>query len=705
MVIPNKIAELEPIYFANEHDIDREVFLPIVEIASSISCMSGYFTSGALSELAISLSHFLAAKDSPIRFVIGPNLEKQDLEALKVALREDENILSLLFPGYELSEDNLRTRAVNALAYLVATGRLILKLGLQEQGFFHTKCWIFETEFGGIAIHGSVNATRSGLSVNTEQIGLSKEFENSEDTKVVGKIRDTFELLWNGAYKGVETIGVNNKTIDYLSKIHEKNRNIVDWPSYLNTKLLEEFRVVRVRETKSKLAIPKWLNYRTGEYAHQGEAVNSWLKKGKGILSIATGGGKTLTSLVAASNVNSIEEKLLIVVAVPTKALLNQWCDDVRSFSITPQNTYGSSKREVKRELKSQIRRLRHGTSHNEVIVLTHEALKSELIEILEEASESIPIMLIGDEVHNLGSIGFQAAARYCFKYLLGLSATHVRQFDEEGTEFLIKYFGDVVYDFPLEKAIGTCLVPYDYHVHKVQLDDKEQEHWSELTQKIRNLSYAAELDDGNSDKERWKLLCIKRRRVVESASGKIFRLAGILPYNKNEIQRSLFFCTDKNPSQLESLNELLSNRAINFHQVTQEETSSPKALIRIIRSFSSGELQVLTSKRVLDEGFNIPQTETAYFLASNTVKRHWVQRLGRVLRLSPSTQKVKAVVHDFIVIPQLDSGMIDKDLKSLLRNEFERMSFFSKLSSNGLESEGSIELMYELLSLLGENK
>ena len=453
------------------------------------------------------------------------------------------------------------------------------------------------------------------------------------------------------------------------------------------------------------MTIPKWLNYQTGEYAHQDEAVNAWMKKGKGILSIATGGGKTLTALVAASNVSSREEKLLIVIAVPTKALLNQWSDDVRSFSVIPQNTYGSSRREVKRVLKGQIRKLRHEVSHNEVVVLTHEALKSDLIVIMEEASMTMPIMLIGDEVHNLGSIGFQAEARDCFKYLMGLSATHVRQFDECGTEFLINYFGEVVYDFPLEKAIGRCLVPYDYHVHKVQLDDDEQEQWSDLTDKIRKLSYAAELDDGNSEKERWKLLCLQRRRIVEAASGKISRLVEILPKNKNEIQRTLFFCTDKNPEQLEALNELLSKRAVNFYQVTAKETSSPKTLTRIVQSFEAGEFQVLTSKRVLDEGFNIPQTETAYFLASNTVKRQWIQRLGRVLRLSPSTQKEKAVVHDFVVIPKLDSWGMDRDLKSLLRNEFERMSFFSKLSSNGLESDGSIELMSEILSMLERDK
>ena len=706
MIIPNTVTKLEPIYFANEHDIDQKVFLPVLQIASGVSCMSGYFTSGALSELASSLSHFLATKDSSMRFIVSPNLEEQDLVALKFALGAGKNIIPLLFPGYKLSEDDLRSRTINSLAYLVATGRLNMKLGLQEQGLFHTKCWMFETAYGGISIHGSVNATRSGLSTNTEQIAVSKEWESQADRKIVTKIREVFESLWSGKYKGVETIEVNRETIGFLSQIYENNRDTVDnWSMYLNTKILEQTRPKIIKEEKPELKIPSWLNFQTGKFSHQGKAVDAWLKKEKGIFSIATGGGKTLTALIAASRISHKEEKLLVVVAVPTKALLNQWSHDVQSFSLSPQNTYGSPKKVVRRNLKSQIRRLRIGASINEVVVMTHEALKSDLIDILEKASAEIPIMLIGDEVHNLGSIGFQAEAKQCFKYLLGLSATHIRQFDEVGTDFLINYFGDVAFDFPLEQAIGNCLVPYDYHVHKVQLNDREQDQWLELTEKIRKLNYAAELADGNPEKDRWKLLCLKRRRIAESATGKITHLAKILSSDKNTILRTLFFCTDKNPEQLKSLNKLLSKHAINFHQVTEKETSSSKELNRIIQSFSSGELQALTSKRVLDEGFNIPQIETAYFLASNTVKRQWVQRLGRVLRLSPSTKKEKAVVHDFVVVPQLNSGKVDRDLKSLLENELERIRFFSKLSSNGLEVEGSLILMDEIISLLEKRK
>ena len=47
----------------------------------------------------------------------------------------------------------------------------------------------------------------------------------------------------------------------------------------------------------------------------------------------------------------------------------------------------------------------------------------------------------------------------------------------------------------------------------------------------------------------------------------------------------------------------------------------------------ATGVLHALTAKRVLDEGLNVPQIDTAYILASTTVEKQWVQRRG----LSPA--------------------------------------------------------------------
>lgn len=533
------------------------------------------------------------------------------------------------------------------------------------------------------------------------KIAVNKSWESEGSNNVVDKISQTFQSIWEGNYDGLKTISLNKTTVDYLLNVYEKSDKI----NYFLMNDLEQCVTDEQPElqTPQTLQIPEWLNYTTGNFAHQKKAVDAWFENnGRGILAIATGGGKTLTALVIASFVANQEESLLLVIiTVPTIALLEQWADDVRNFGVEPLNFQNFPANQQGQQINQCVRRLRLGNTKCEVIIATHEGLKSErVITVLEKTAQNTSLMLIGDEVHNLGSIGFQSVAPNIFKYRLGLSATFVRQFDEVGTQFLLDYFGSVVCEFGLEDAIGVCLVPFDYHVHVVMLDEQEELEWGELTYEIRRLSYAAELADGASEKERWKILCLKRRRIVESAAGKVTVLASILPKQKHDVKRTLIFCTDKQPEQLNAVNDILNNRRINFHQITAEETSNKARLQKIIRAFDTDELQVLTSKRVLDEGFNIPQTETAFLLASNTVKRQWIQRLGRVLRQSPKTNKVKAVIHDFVVMPSHENGEIDLDLKGLIKGELSRVQFFDALCQNGLEKGGTADVIEQLLEL-----
>jgi superfamily II DNA or RNA helicase len=553
-------------------------------------------------------------------------------------------------------------------------------------------------------VHGSINATESAFSDNFEQVAVNRSWESDSSKKVVTKIDEMFEKIWSGTFESIKTVSLNKNTINYLHKVYES----LDHNQVTNVSLMNDLADIIMTEesvgtSPSSLKIPEWLNYTTGNFSHQEKAVNAWFENnGRGILSIATGGGKTLTALIAATLVANKEKSLLVVIAVPTIALINQWADDVKDFCIEPLNSQIYPKDQLGKVVNGCVRRLRFGASQCEVIIATHEGLKSDrFLKLLEKAETNTTLMLIGDEVHNLGSIGFQNAAPNIFRYRLGLSATFERQFDDDGTQFLLDYFGKVVFNFDLKDAIGVCLVPFNYYVHLVPLNENEEDEWSELTYEIKRLSYAVDLPDGANEKERWKTLCLKRRRIVESAEGKILALAKNLPDNKDNIKRTLIFCTDKYPEQLTSVNELLINRYVNFHQITAEETSNKKLLKTIINEFDLDNLQVLTSKRVLDEGFNIPQTETAYLLASNTVKRQWIQRLGRVLRTSKSTNKVKAIIHDFVVIPMCEDGKIDIDLKSLLRGELRRIQFFDSLSKNGLEKSGTAEIVEKLLELM----
>ena len=698
-----KIEDLEPIYFPRKTDIDKNLFYPVFQRATTCSVMMGYFTSGSLSELASSLTHFLRTDDAKIRMVVSPHLSKDDLAAVKGAIDKDKNLLPLLFPDFFLTEEGIKKNAKLALSYLIVSGKLELKIALMEDGLFHTKTWIFDTDCGRVAIHGSANSTHSGLKGNVEQLRVDRDCTYSDESrKAIDALQAYFDEIWSDQDPDVKTCELNKVSIDALEDFLEES-GPVDISK--RKKIITDLEGVIQGESimdKSSLKVPEWLKYDEGDFKHQGKAIRAWVKNDrKGVLSIATGGGKTLTSLTAATLTQSTCEALFLVVAVPNKVLLSQWRDEVGLFDVDPIVSLGMPFDEIVFEVKNALRKLSKRRSKCEVLVVTHELLKRErLARVIDKARKDVKTMLIGDEVHNLGSEGFKENAPACFDYLIGLSATVERQFDEEGTAFLFNYFGPIVFEFSVEDAIGNCLVPYEYHPHEVHLLEDELDDLKDLNFQIKKLGFASELSDGDPMKDKLEKLRLARRRIIESAVSKAYALKKVLP-KRSELKRALIFCTDKKPQQLEVVNEFLHSEGILFHQVTQEETKNKKKLAKIIESFSDDEIRVLTSKRVLDEGFNVPQTETAFILASSTVERQWVQRLGRVLRKSSKTGKTKAIIHDFIVMP--DDEASDSDMRSVIQGELNRVRYFSRLSMNGLTSQSSGEIVDKLVDLLGD--
>lgn len=700
MINKTNLDKLPPIFFPSEVDIDKELFHPITSSSKSLDCMVGYFSSGFLSELSNSISSYLRIETSkPMRFIVSPHLDKKDIIALKSAYRDKKDYFSILFPDYTLTNVEIRKHAVSALAFLIISKKIELRVALKREGMFHSKVWLFETDQGAIAVHGSANATAGGLVKNFEQLAIARSWMGKESEQVVNEFRQKFEEIWNGHSQDIEIIELNENTINTLAAVAK------DYSSYkLKHKEdlpLDIFDIESPKYNK-KLKIPPYLNYREGRYSHQGDAVDQWFGNNcKGIFSIATGGGKTYTSLICASLLQEQHEKLLVIIAVPTKALMNQWEGDVNEFGIQPINTNSYSRREIRNSIKTAIRNLRFNVTESEVLIVTHNALLSGSFAESEFDFSSVPTLLIVDEAHNIGSESSQKKFPSHFKNMLGLSATYERQYDAEGTEFLLKTFDKVVFEFGLDKAIGNCLVPYDYFAHFVPLTAEEEDNFLNLTYEIKKLAYAMH-DKESAAKKKLEILLLARRRIIENAANKLRVFESCLPLDSKKIQKTLIFCTDKAPEQLEHINALLNELGVNFHQVTAEETSNNKLLKEIIEQFSKNQLQVLTSKRVLDEGFNVPQTETAYLLASNTVVRQWTQRLGRVLRISTETGKKYATLHDFIAMPVVGNDC-DEDLKSLILSEYRRVEFFSKFSSNYSAKNGGFEATQKILEILGE--
>ena len=104
----------------------------------------------------------------------------------------------------------------------------------------------------------------------------------------------------------------------------------------------------------------------------------------------------------------------------------------------------------------------------------------------------------------------------------------------------------------------------------------------------------------------------------------------------------------------------------------------------------------MLTAKRVLDEGLDVPEISTAIILASTTVERQWVQRRGRVLRTCSTIGKQFAKIHDFLVLPPPGEPR-DDDVKRLIRGELARCDEFTNLAQNRAAPGGPRDILQDV--------
>lgn len=692
----HSLNEAKPLYFLPDDDLAGEVLIPAFAQATAATCMAGFFSSASLADLAPGLATYLAKASATFRLVISPFLSNEDQEALRQGLRPAAELAEDILNRELLSVDDLQHHTLRCLSYLLAAGRLEIRIALMSNALFHPKAWMFEVAEGRLAAHGSSNMTASGIRRNYEQVAVAKAWAEPTQRYVVEKLVDRFERLWGNLDSECVVLPLPEAVRLRLLREYSADRAPTE----------DDYRDLHNRYVRESAAdssspqgfsIPEWLKYDEGPFEHQGRAVRAWIESGyRGILEMATGSGKTLTSLVGAYRLWEERKPILIVVAAPYVPLIDQWCDEIAAFGLRPVNltTVGGAS-ERSKHLQQLRRRLRLGVSDVEIVVTSHTTLCTE--EFVNAVSKfDAATLLIADEAHNLGRDSFAASPPTCFQFRLGLSATPVRQYDPEGTEHLLDFFGPSVFQFTLAEAIGRCLVEYEYVLHLVALTEHEMDEWNDLTARIRRNSWRKV--DGKPDDYLAKLYR-DRRQLLETAQGKVETLSQILDKSDTSAWRhSLIYATDKNPEQLLAVNALLASKGVLFHQLTAEETSNRKLTRRILDFFQRGDIQVLTAKRVLDEGVNIPQIQTAYLLASTTVERQWIQRRGRLLRTCPEIGKTHSVIHDFLTLPPRIDDSMDDEARSVIKGELRRVQEFASLARNAGKDDGPLTIIHQLV-------
>ena len=694
------LHEIKPLYILPKDPLLEEVLIPCFRTSILVDSMMGYFSSEALADLAPGLATFIRSHDGVLRLVISPYLSESDREAIRDSVASIQDTVEPLLKELFITSDYIQEHTLKCLTWLLRKGRIEMKFAIMKNAIFHPKIWLFNDESSTLAVHGSSNMTHSGISRNIEQVSVSKSWEDHHQNYVTDKFKTQFSELWFGKNNNCLTIDIPEALRKHLLQTY--NSEIPPKESDLNSlyakaSLMGKDVTWKHDLSKKSFAVPSELNYKDGTYAHQGKAIQAWCDAGyRGILEMATGSGKTIAAMIAAHKLYEEQKPLIIVVSAPYIPLIQQWRDEISLFGITPINlseVRGPQGRA--RELGKLRRQLKNGHLDVGFVIVSHTTLADAGFKSEIEAF-SCDKLLIADEVHNLGSEGFIKDLPRFFNHRLGLSATPIRQYDETGTDALFNFFGPVVFRYKLAEAIGNCLVEYDYYIHLVELTVTEMDSWFDLTQRIGANSWRAD-DNGNPD-EFLKKLLIARRAILEVAENKMAMLERILTRKSlSDLRHTLIYTSDKDPRQLEDVNQLLMNRGILFHQLTHEETRDRNKTRHIIKEFQEGSLSVLTAKRVLDEGVNIPQIKQAFVLASTTVERQWIQRRGRLLRKCEAINKTYSEIHDFVVKPP-EMGKMGRDIRVMIASEFERIQAFASLARNAGRPTGPLPVIDKLL-------
>ena len=388
---------------------------------------------------------------------------------------------------------------------------------------------------------------------------------------------------------------------------------------------------------------------------------------------MATGSGKTFTAFTLASKVAEKNNPLVIIVVCPFINLCRQWIGEIAAFGVSTLGCFEGKNKWFAR-FEESYQRIAVGLSNVEAIVTTNTTFQGDAFQALlrqHARSGSIHHLIIADEVHNLGAKNVSAKLPEAIKMRLGLSATPERYLDPEGTQAVIDYFGDIVYEFPLDRAIAEGhLCRYRYHPVLVSLTDEEAALYAEITAKLGRILGGAE-EDAELAQVALNLL-VKRARLLASAEGKEAALDQLIGSMDERPTKAIIYCgdgkttdkvTDEEIKQIKGVARILGEKhQLRVRNFTYQETAAERE--EILRDLESGFLDGVVAIRCLDEGIDLPDLRMGFLLASSTNPRQFVQRRGRLLRRAEG--KKRAEIYDFIVTPPDLGGDMDDDAFNL---------------------------------------
>ena len=714
-------------YRSLKDDVVKDFFIPTLSAAVSYKRSVGFFSSTALELFSKGLCE-LAKNGGQIELVASPYLSAEDEEAIRKGYENREKIIeNALLRNLQNAEEIKNPFAkerLNLLANLIESGVLNIKIAFTENessstvGMYHEKLGIIEDEDGNrIAFSGSMNESGTALTKNYEAIDIFCSWKNKdENSRVVQKL-EAFSRIWGNYEKNLRVVRFQKVEDEIITKYKHGGTDFdLDKKEFLQnenvsfdiTKTEETLAVADSGNEKKGISVDftdeqKYcLNYdklffhffdekRPRDY--QLEAISKFKDNNyKCLFAMATGTGKTLTSLFAVNNLCVNKEVKSILILVPLKDLVEQWNKDVSKYfdgNIILIHSGNDWKEKIRTLTIKKM--LNPNLDERLIIISTYDSFSLNKDKILKLFDLSKTV-IIADECHKTGANTYRNNLPSEIPYRIGLSATPRRPYDLKGTKAVFEYFdpNNNPYEFTIEMAINrNMLCPYNYHPIFVELTINEMEDYAEITERINKLVILINSDVATEDDiKKLEQILKQRHRIIERAENK-FNLFSecFLSEIKKYTKYTIVFApdgTDKNNEViLSKYKDFVTHKAReqNIFLTTVEYVQGTDK--KMLEYFENGQIDIVFAKQRLNEGIDIPAARRAFFVSSSTSEREFIQRRGRVLRLCD--EKKEADIFDFVVVaPEGAETHFDKKICNQIKeSELKRVFDFAKTAQN----------------------
>ena len=688
-----KDLQLRDNYSSDDSSILEDLFRPCLRQSEVYYRSVGYLDSKVLAHLGHEFER-LSIRGHSARLLIGQTVSIADYLAIKQGRKNPTQFLDI--PDLdalwqETQADDTKQRGLLVLSWLVARRTLAIRYSIRPKGIHHDKFAYFRDAAGNeIVAHGTNNETEAANlpEFNYESLSVFRSWEH-DIFKRHGEYKLTeFLRLWEGDSSSALAVEAPHPLLEKLAYLSEQHASRKQFAT-----LFEQLKLLADKHRRLPRIPIFWGQQRYSLFDHQAEAINAYIDNDyRGIFALATGSGKTITAIHAATQLaraialeNSVP--VFVVVAVPYQVLADQWVENFRVFGYEPIRAYESLQR-WHTSFAHAINELTFEPASSVTsIVVVNRTLASGPFQDLLSQIPSPQLIFIGDECHRLGSA---LRDRKCPRadYRIGLSATPWAPHEEELRALLLAYFGKTVAHYSLADAFSdNVLVPYRYVLIRVSLDGEEGDTYAEHTLQIKKLM-AIKLNGGTISEDKLNFHLSQRAAVIGSASQKFDMLPGVLRDVKTRmgLQYLLVYCGSGSTYDDEVATgtardieraQLISAQSMQLQSARVTAAESPPIRQSILGAFRSGSLDAVFAIKVLDEGFDMPGVRGAILLASSTNERQFIQRRGRVLR--KSDRKDQALIFDFLVSGQ--GVMPDQFASELARAELRRCIEFSRLS------------------------